>query len=391
MSNVAGRALRLFVRLTALPVILVVGVMLKVFARGRILRVVVLDPRLFGHQSLEPEVFWNDWQSSRESGSRDLWRCCLGKKSEASNQFLWELTRKQFPTIPSWFVTSVAYWKKELSLSNIVLVDASIYRLGFLTRRGTKLPLTMSMQDRRLEILSRFDQPRLPYVVFTVREFDRTSTNNELRNRQIADFLPAMSALNERGFNVIRLMSRTKDPLACDRGKILDWQVLDDGEPGDELAVISGASFVVSTTTGGDCLALAYRRPVLYIDSARFYLVFLATELATFQMPRIENSRSGGVLSLAQILQLGLGWIAEQESFAGAGVSVVKSTPEEIRDYVLEYCSSENWKTPDSSDASEETWRDMLLSRHGPEILKRHGQIRARMHPLSKRFLLPVT
>jgi putative glycosyltransferase (TIGR04372 family) len=165
--------------------------------------------------------------------------------------------------------------------------------------------------------------------------------------------------------------------------------VLEDGEPGDELAIISGASFVVSTTTGGDCLALAYRRPVLYVDSARFYLVFLATELATFQLPRMEDSQNGDILSLNQILERGLGWVAEQQSFTDANVTVVRSTPEEIRDYVAEYCSSETWKRVDALDANEDNWRDLLLSHHRSEILKRHGPIRARMHPASKNVLLP--
>lgn len=349
-----------------------------------------MDPRLFGHQSLEPEVFWDDWQTSRESGSRDIWCCCLGKRSLASNQYLWKITQDRFSALPSWFVTSIAHWKKLIKLPNIEIMDASIYRLGFLTRRTTTLPSGSVVEDRRKEILSQLEHPDRPYVVFTIREFDTANNENELRNRRIADFVPAMNALTERGFNVVRLMSRTNDPLTSQLRHVLDWQVLDDGKPGDELAIISGASFVVSTTTGGDCLALAYRIPVLYIDAARFYLVFLATELATFQTPRIEDERSGRPLTLSQILERGLGWVGEQEAFAEAGVRVVSSTSKEIRDYVIEYLSSENWRIIDSADETEKDWRALLANHHREDITKRHGPMRARMHPASKRLLLPL-
>jgi len=352
---------------------------------------VVMDPRLFGHQSLEPEVFWNDWQLALERGSQDLWRCCIGKRSLASNEYLWKLTREHFPTVPSWLTTSIAYWKPRISLANIELVDASIYRLGFLTSRATTLPQSEVLNGQREEVLSRFRDPSRPYVVFTVREFNRASNNNELRNRQIADFVPAMTALTQRGFNVIRLTSRTNDPIVGQLDGILDWQVLEDGRPGDELAIISGATFVVSTTTGGDCLALAYRRPVLYLDAARFYLVFLGTELATFQVPRIEVQGANRLLNLAEILDRSLGWVAEQESFEAAGVRVVNSTPDEIREHVLEYLATDNWKNIDVADRSEAWWREALLARHNAEVMERHGPVRARMHPASKRALLPAS
>jgi len=347
-----------------------------------------MDPRLFGHQSLEPEVFWDDWQTDVEKGSQHAWFCCLGKKSNASNAHLWQLAKDKFPTLPSWLVTSAAHWKKRFKFSQLILLDASIYRLGFLTRRETTLPRAETMSIRRREILSNIAEPERPYVVFTIREFDRSNKVNELRNRQISDLLPAMSALVERGFNIVRLTSSTKDPIVSANEHVLDWQVLVNGRPGDELAVVSGASFVVSTTTGGDCLALAYRRPVLYLDSARFCLVFLGTELATFQMPQFLDTKTGRFLSLEQLLECDLGWVGEQGAFAKAGVTVVNSDPEEIRNVVIQYHDMGAWRGDYTADAGDVMWREMLMMRHGEQVTRRHGPIRALMHPSSKHALL---
>lgn len=387
-ADVLSRLFRSVVRLMSLPFIVVVCAVLRVLFAGREIRIVVMDPRLFGHQSLEPEVFWDDWQSDVERGSRHIWFCCLGKKSSASNAKLWQLTKDKFPTLPSWFVTSVAHWKRSFNFSQLVLLDASIYRLGFLVRRETTLPRPDTMLLRRREILSRLAEPERPYVVFTIREFDRASQVNELRNRQISDLVPAMNALVERGFNVIRLTSSTKDPLAGELKHVLDWQVLVDGRPGDELAVVSGASFVVSTTTGGDCLALAYRRPVLYLDSARFCLIFLGTELATFQMPRFVDSTTGSSLSLEQLLERDLGWVGEQQSFAKSSVTVVNSDPQEIHNVVIQYHDTGAWRGGYAADADESAWRELLMMRHGEQVTRRHGPVRALMHPASKHAML---
>jgi hypothetical protein len=83
-----------------------------------------------------------------------------------------------------------------------------------------------------------------------------------------------------------------------------------------------------------------------------------------------------------------LGWSGEQQLFDDAGVRVVNSTPDEIRQYVVEYLASRNWHDVDPADENERNWRDLLIKYHGAEILKRHGPIRARLHPASRRLLL---
>jgi putative glycosyltransferase (TIGR04372 family) len=316
-----------------------------------------MDSRYFGHQALEPEVFCSDQISESEAGGHDFWRSCIGPRRSASNTYLWDLAKQRLPLLPSWFVTAIAHWTGRFKFPRIVLEDASIYRLNFLTSRKTTLPLGSDVVARRNEILSHLAQPDRPYVVFTIREFDPNDQHNDLRNRQIADFGLAMSELVSRGFNVIRLMSRTKDPLMVADRHHLDWQVERDGEPGDELAVFSGAAFVVPTTTGGDCLALAYRRPVLYLDCFRFPLVFLGTELATFSIPRLLDSVTREQLALHDVLDRGLGWVADQRLFFREGVTVLQSDPQKIRSQVIEYAENLSERVVMNQDRAQQLWR----------------------------------
>lgn len=379
---------RRFSRYLSLPIVLLLLFSSRVVFRGRRVRIVVMDPRYFGHQCLEPEVFWDDVKSSEESGSRDIWLCCLGKRSTASNRHLWEVTKRRFPTVPSWIASALHFWRRRLHFTQIELLEASIYRLNFLTRRPTTLPASAVMSERRSEILSRLDNPERPYVVFTIREGD---SSEDLRNRKVQEMVPAMIELTRRGFNVVRLTSRSKDLISDQSRNLLDWQVQQNGVSGDELVLISGASFVVSTLTGGDCLALAYRKPVLYLDSLRFYLMFLGTELATFQVARFMDGASGATLTLADLLSRNLGWFGDQRELTGAGVNVVKSTPAEIREYVVEYLQMLRAGLSPEQESGQDRWRELLLSKHGKEIEAKNGEVRATLLPSSLKGFVPTT
>jgi len=386
MIAIASQLIRRGLRFVSLGILLAVSVLMKSFLGASRICVTVMDPRLFGHQSLEPEVFALDQLAAQEAGSSDHLFCCLGRKKLASNRYLWQFTKGRYRTVPSWLVTDAVFWKQRIELPNLEVLRASIYRLNLLTSQPTTLPKNSSTAARSREILSRLKEPHRPHVIFTVRE---DSCFRELRNRKIDDFRPAMAALVARGFNVVRLTSRSNDPLVGHHDYILDWQVLVNGEPGDELALMSEASFVVSTTTGGDALALAYRKPVLYIDSARFFLMFLGTELATIQIPEMVDTQNGRTLVLQDILTRGLGWSGEQSLFIQKGVRVIRSSPEEIRSCVMEYLDLLTSGKVEASE-SQSHWRRALEARHGPQIASIHGEIRARLLPSSRLKFVPM-
>lgn len=377
------RLLRTLITIMSLGILIAVTSILRVVAAQRRIRIVVMDPRYFGHQSLEPEVFANQRENADAYGSDDLWFCCLGKRRTASNKHLWDLTRARLPRVPSWLVTDVKFWKRRFSFASIQILDASIYRLNFLTQRAPELPQVASYTSRRQAILSNLAEPDRPYVVYTIREPGVWYDPIDPRNRAIKTFIPSMELLANLGYNVVRLTSHTRDLLDVENSHILDWQVRVNGQDGDELAIISGASFVVSTTTGGDCLALAYRKPVFYVDSARLYLVFLGTELATFQVPQLLDVSSGERLRLHEVLERDLGWVGDARQFVAAGVRIVNSSAARIASLVAEYETFLNSESDLTSSELQNPWREQLLAKHRNEILERHGIIRARMLPTS--------
>ena len=385
MTSSVRRSLVILLRLSVLPALFISFAILRLFWPRRVVRVVIMEPRFFGHQCLEPEVFWNDWQSAIEQGSSDIWLCSLGKRSAAASQFVWDLRKQSFPVVPSWLVTSVAFWQESLRLPQLQIKHADYHRLNFLTSRETTLPPPSAFDVRRRRILSQLAVPERPYAILTVRE---TAQGEDLRNRDIREFEPSIVRLIKSGFNVIRLTSRTDNPLNFASPHLLDWQVRVSGEPGDELALVSGSSLVISTTTGIDCLALAYRRPVLYVDAARLFYVFMGTDYTTFQMPQMVDTKSGVLLDLEQILDRGLGWTKHSDAFLDADVRVLNSSPERLAEVVAEYLSVVSTGPQLDSDVSQDRWRELVLCHLGDRVTHRNGVIKARMHPATMRSLL---
>lgn len=367
-------ALRLLVRIVALPLVLVVLGVGRLMRRYVRFRVVIMEPRFFGHLALEPEVFINEGRVVSSTRPRQVLRCTLGKVSRASNIGLWKLRHNSLPTLPSWIVTDIRYWQSILKASIIEIVSADYHRLNFLSKTKVTLPSGGCLEQRRGEILQRFKEPHRQYVIFTVRD---ANSDQDLRNREIRDFEPAMLALSDNGFNVIRLTSKTNDRVSVVDPNILDFQTQIDGRELDELALVSNASFIVSSTTGIDCLALAYRRPVLYIDAARFFYMFLGTELATVHMPRFVSVESEKLITLSELLELDLGWAKHSFSFFENGVKVLNSPPEEIKACVTQYAQAHLRPVNTNSASLQDQWRSQLLNRHAEQIDSRHGDIRA--------------
>jgi putative glycosyltransferase (TIGR04372 family) len=239
------------------------------------------------------------------------------------------------------------------------------------------------MVIRRNEVLATYFSSDRPYVVVTTKE--PAGTTDPLRSRSVTDLLPAIELLCDRGYHVLRVVDSSNDDLPVTRTGVVDFHVRRDGEPGDEIALVSGAEFVISTTTGLDALALSLRVPVLYIDAARLWYAFLGTSLATFFPPRYRDIATNSEIGLTDLLSRGIAVTKDSDAFTRAGVRVEVSSPESIRDYVDSYEAlrlfGRTERIFESVSPQQARWRQSLLRHHRDVISLEHGDIHAVLHP----------
>jgi hypothetical protein len=92
--------------------------------------------------------------------------------------------------------------------------------------------------------------------------------------------------------------------------------------------------------SGPDAVALVGRVPVLYVDIAQYSLCFAGTRLVTWVPARLISQKLGRAMSLSETFESGAGRFLGSLAFEQAGIKIEQSSPEQIRDYCLDFYKS---------------------------------------------------
>jgi putative glycosyltransferase (TIGR04372 family) len=196
-------------------------------------------------------------------------------------------------------------------------------------------------------------------------------------NFEISIFEPTVKMLLGRGYQVVRMGAGSEEPLCIDAEGFTDYAILDTRSDFLDVYLASKASFAVSTQTGPDALCLAFRKPVCYIDTARFSHMFLGTQLATWNP--VQILQHGERMSLKQIASSEVVWIDDLADFKRLGVEIVRSTPQTIAHYVAGYTSlRENNFALSASELELSMQANLILSEGlGERGRRRFGDVKA--------------
>ena len=97
--------------------------------------------------------------------------------------------------------------------------------------------------------------------------------------------------------------------------------------------------------SGPDAVSLTSRVPVLYIDIAQYSLCFAGTKLVTWVPALLSSEKLGRVLSLTEVFESGAGRFLGADVFVEAGISIINSSPYEIKEHAVSFCQTILGKT----------------------------------------------
>jgi putative glycosyltransferase (TIGR04372 family) len=89
---------------------------------------------------------------------------------------------------------------------------------------------------------------------------------HDYRDTDIADYGPAIMALADRGFWVFRMGKIVRKPLTVRHPRIIDYAKREDRSDFLDLWLIHRCAFCISTSTGLDSVALAFRKPIVTVN-----------------------------------------------------------------------------------------------------------------------------
>ena len=303
----------------------------------------------FGHLALEPELFLSirDFESTLQ-GKRmfpptaRLWS--VGPKRAQANKYLGSYWRKELKAWPSLLISSFLKIGSRFPILSLPENDLSIHGpQNALDRALTHLRISQSEEyaGRQLCEELAIDVSK-PIVCLVNRHAAHYASLGQpegagysIINFDISIFEQTVKMLLGRGYQVVRMGAGSEEPLHINAKGYTDYALSSARSDFLDVYLASKASFAVSTQTGPDALCLAFRKPVCYIDTARFSHMFLGTQLATWNP--VQILQHGERMSLRQIASSEVAWIDDLADFERLDVGIVRSTSETIERYVAGY------------------------------------------------------
>jgi len=333
-------------RLLALPVVFIFYLLRKFM----VVEFVLPNVTLFGHLALEPEKILSNiaTQGPKLVGEPKrilIWS--LGKSKDQVNQALVKIWRRELFVLPSAIVDAMhraSKWLPNFEMrvlqfdklhENDHVLDSCESHLKF-------TPSEVKIGEKYLRDVG--IEPDKPYICLIVREAawapptTGPSSSGTLRSRSFEDFLLAADALANLGVAVIKLGAAGTFKTAG--LKIIDYANSKDKSEFLDVYLPAHAKCVVSTMSGPDAVALVGRVPVLYVDIAQYSLCFAGTRLVTWVPARLISQKSGRAMSLSEVFESGAGRFLGSTAFEQARIAIEQSSPEQIRDYCLDFYKS---------------------------------------------------
>ena len=333
-------------RLLALPVVFIFYLLRKYV----VVEFVLPNVTLFGHLALEPEKVLSNIASdgSRSVGDPKrilIWS--LGKSREQVNKALVKIWRRELFVLPSAIVDAMhraSKWLPNFEM-RVLQFDKLHENDHVLDLCDSNLKFTSSEIEMGEKYLRHVGiEAHTPYICLVVREAawapptTGPASSGTLRSRSFEDFLLAAEALADLGVAVIKLGAAGTFKTAGT--KIIDYANSKDKSEFLDVYLPAHAKCVVSTMSGPDAVALVGRVPVLYVDIAQYSLCFAGTRLVTWVPARLISQKSGRALSLSEVFESGAGRFLGATPFEQAGIKIEQSSPEQIRDYCLDFYQS---------------------------------------------------
>ena len=304
----------------------------------------------FGHLALEPEQLLSNREIESKSKTTknplplviDIWS--LGPRQLQANRYLAKKWKMRVLTMPSWVVNALFQAGAKFLTLQLETPNLSIYGPNnALDHCESHLSFTNREELRAQKELAQMGiDPNKPFVCLVVRDGghyasagESESIGYDLLNTDISTFELAAQGLAERGYQVVRMGAGSEKPMTLKHANVFDYAKSRNRSAFLDIYLAGKCSFAISTQTGPDCVSLVFRRPVCYIDIARYSQFFLGTNIAYWNPTTLM--KNGSRMTLQQVMDSGVALLKDPDDFEKQGIISVRSTPEVIRQLSVEF------------------------------------------------------
>jgi putative glycosyltransferase (TIGR04372 family) len=219
----------------------------------------------------------------------------------------------------------------------------------------------------------------MPYICIHVRDSGYFSAvgaeglaRDATRNADIGSYSEAITYLLDEGYAVVRLGSRVTEPLPIQHPNL--WDYANDGSRTELLDLVLPAhcSFFISTLSGPDKIAQAFRRPILFTNLAPLKSCSLWMRDSLIAPKRLVDS-AGSRIPWEEVFTTDL-YMMNSGELASHGIKLQPNTRSELRS-ATEEMLQQFVGIEDACSELDVGWQNVLMTI--PSYLKAGG-VRAR-------------
>jgi len=172
------------------------------------------------------------------------------------------------------------------------------------------------------------------------------------RDSNIDDFIPASEEMVRRGYYVVRMGAKVKQPLRTDNPRIIDYA---NGSRTDFMDIYLAAKcyFYLGDSCGINAVSFIFRRPVATTNFLPVAEVFTWGPHNVTIFKRLRWNAQKRLMSFREIMESGTDSIDKTRQYVDAGIEILDNTAEEIKALAIEMDERlrEVW---DANDEDEE-------------------------------------
>ena len=186
--------------------------------------------------------------------------------------------------------------------------------------------------------------------------------DSDFRNSDLSHYIPAMQAVTDRGYYVVRLGHSGSTPLeAVDNPRIIDYATRHRSEFMD-LYLAGRCHLMVSTASGIDAISYMFRRPMVFVNVAAWG--YMSVNIAQpFSCIFKRFRRHGQLMTFNEVVDAGAQDFATTPEFEAAGIELEENSSDEIMAAVLEMIDRLEGKPEAPSDAELRTRMKTIIGR----------------------------
>ena len=197
------------------------------------------------------------------------------------------------------------------------------------------------------------------------------------RNSSIHDYRTAIQKLNARGYYVLRMGSVVNDRLDLGTSKFIDYANSSERSDFLDTWLVANCCFAISTSTGLDEVAIAFQRPVVFVNHLPVGDCRTGSERFVELFKRMRWRSTGEYLGLHEQIEYGVVNCYRQSGFDELGIEIIDNSPSEITAAVLEMedMISRRWHRTAEDEKKQMRFFEILAKTEN--YSKRHGPLRA--------------